>query len=595
MADTSKDTIYIDIDDEITAIIEKVRASKQKIVALVLPKRATTLQSIVNMKLLKRTGEETGKRIVLITSEAGLIPLAGVVGLYVAKTLQSKPAIPPTPDTSETTDTLDDDEPVTDEEPELDESKTVGELAGMAAIAGAAAAKDDAEADAHPAAGATVAGAAAAGAASAEPDETIDVDNTEPDETTATSGSKKDKKAKKDKTKKVPNFDGFRKKFFIGIFVLLLLIVGWYVAFKVLPKATITVTTDNTKVAINATFTADTTASTVNADASVIPAQLKTEVKTDSTQVTASGQQDNGTKASGAVTLTLKDCSQNQVSIPAGSGVSSNGLTFITQSAVSLSSVVIGGTCRNGDFPTVSSGTVNVVSQQNGDKYNLAASQAFTVAGFSNVSGSNGAAMTGGTSNIVKVVTQADVDAGKQKLLDKNGPVAKTDLAKQFQAIDYQPILETFSAGTPVVTSTPAVGAQADTVTVNAVITYTMLGVKHSDLQAVVSNAAKGQIDLSKQPIQDYGFDQLTFTVLDGSSPNKVKVSMQTNATAGSKLDSDSLKQQVAGKKKGDVQQIIGDQPGVKDVTVQLSPFYVSKIPTNPKRITIVFIQSNGN
>src|SRR6266545_779348 len=92
-----KDVIYIDIDDEITAIIDKVRGSGEKIVALVLPKRATVLQSIVNMKLLKRTADEAKKHLVLITGEAGLLPLAGSVGLHVAKTLQSRPEIPTAP------------------------------------------------------------------------------------------------------------------------------------------------------------------------------------------------------------------------------------------------------------------------------------------------------------------------------------------------------------------------------------------------------------------------------------------------------------------------------------------------------------------
>src|SRR3989344_8383697 len=101
MTEAAKDIIYIDIDDEITSIIEKVSASKHKIVALVLPKRATVLQSIVNMKLLKRRADSGGKRVVLITSEAGLLPLAGAVGLHAAKTLQSKPEIPPPPDVSD--------------------------------------------------------------------------------------------------------------------------------------------------------------------------------------------------------------------------------------------------------------------------------------------------------------------------------------------------------------------------------------------------------------------------------------------------------------------------------------------------------------
>src|SRR5690242_18612768 len=93
----AKDVIYIDVDDEITTIIDKVRGSQSKILALVLPKRATTLQSVVNMKLLKRSADETSKNLVLITSEAGLLPLAANVGMYVAKNLQSKPEIPHVP------------------------------------------------------------------------------------------------------------------------------------------------------------------------------------------------------------------------------------------------------------------------------------------------------------------------------------------------------------------------------------------------------------------------------------------------------------------------------------------------------------------
>src|SRR6185437_3032447 len=90
-----KDTIYVDVDDEITTIIDKVRGSSGKIVALVLPKRASVFQSVVNMKLLKRAADIAKKHLVLITTGANLMPLAGSVGLHVASTPQSKPEIPP--------------------------------------------------------------------------------------------------------------------------------------------------------------------------------------------------------------------------------------------------------------------------------------------------------------------------------------------------------------------------------------------------------------------------------------------------------------------------------------------------------------------
>ena len=90
----NKDVIYIDIEDDITGIIGKVKASKEKIVALVPPKRVGVLQSAVNLKLLTKGAQSAGKRVVLITNEHSLITLAAGVKMPVAKNLQSKPEIP---------------------------------------------------------------------------------------------------------------------------------------------------------------------------------------------------------------------------------------------------------------------------------------------------------------------------------------------------------------------------------------------------------------------------------------------------------------------------------------------------------------------
>jgi hypothetical protein len=165
MATNQKDTIYIDIDDEITAVIDKVTASKERIVALVLPKRATVFQSIVNMKLLKRSAEDAKKHIVLITSESGLLPLAGAVGLYVASSLQSRPVIPAAPDGMASP--IGSNDPVEDEsdfEPDDAANTPVGQLAGVAAF-GAADEVESIELDNDDVTEAAGAGAGLAGAA----------------------------------------------------------------------------------------------------------------------------------------------------------------------------------------------------------------------------------------------------------------------------------------------------------------------------------------------------------------------------------------------------------------------------------------------
>ena len=68
----NKDVIYIDIEDDITTIIGKIKASKQRIIALVPPRRTGILQSAVNIRLLSRAAKSADKTIVIITNDSVL-------------------------------------------------------------------------------------------------------------------------------------------------------------------------------------------------------------------------------------------------------------------------------------------------------------------------------------------------------------------------------------------------------------------------------------------------------------------------------------------------------------------------------------------
>jgi hypothetical protein len=132
-----KETVYIDVEDEITSIIDKVEASKSKIVVLMLPKRATTLQSVVNMRLLKRSADHAKKNLVLVTNESALLPLAGAAGIHVARDLKSAPTIPDSPlvqdDATEPPLPAEGDEDEPDGQPaKLDYKRSIGELAAAA-------------------------------------------------------------------------------------------------------------------------------------------------------------------------------------------------------------------------------------------------------------------------------------------------------------------------------------------------------------------------------------------------------------------------------------------------------------------------------
>lgn len=558
-------TIYIDIDDEITGVIDKVRAAEAPIVALVLPKRASVFQSIVNMKLLKKSAEEAKKRVVLITSEAGLLPLAGAVGLHVAKTLQSKPEIPPsaadeTPAAAEEALAFDN---TPDSSQDFDQAaaanKPVGELAS-----------------AEPAPTKPLHGV-----------ETLELDNTEPTSaaTDASSASPASRAPQKGKNKKlkVPNFNKFRLRTVLGVAIIIILIGLWILAFKVLPRAHINVQTDAQAVNSSLTLTLDSQANNFNPNQLIVPATIQQEQKKSSQQVPATGQKDEGTKATGSITMSVP-CSSVQgspPSIPAGTGVSAAGLTFITQSGTSLTTPSFSNGCQF-------TGTTNVVAQQNGSQYNLGPRSDYTVAGFSGVSAADSSGMSGGTSKIVTVVSQSDIDGAKQKIGSQDSSKVKQQLEAQLKSAGLFAIPATFTSGTPDVTTSANVGDSTSNVTVTENITYSMFGVQKSDLKALVDNDVKSQINTSKQTILDEGLDGASFKVINASATSD-QVSMFTTATAGPDLNKDQLKSQIAGKKSGDIQSIIKGNPGVTGVSVHFSPFWVSHAPSSPSKITINF------
>ena len=90
----NKDVIYIEPEDDITDIILKIENSKEKIVALVPPKKAGVFRSVVNIKLIAKAGTTSEKSVVLVTVDPSITKLAAATKLPVAKNLQSAPTVP---------------------------------------------------------------------------------------------------------------------------------------------------------------------------------------------------------------------------------------------------------------------------------------------------------------------------------------------------------------------------------------------------------------------------------------------------------------------------------------------------------------------
>lgn len=80
--------IYVDLDEEITQVYDRVKRLKMEEFYLVVPKRATLLQSVVNLKILKRKLSELKKKVFLVTNDPIGIHLAMQAGIKVYEKIQ---------------------------------------------------------------------------------------------------------------------------------------------------------------------------------------------------------------------------------------------------------------------------------------------------------------------------------------------------------------------------------------------------------------------------------------------------------------------------------------------------------------------------
>jgi hypothetical protein len=573
MANSDKDTIYVDIDDEITGIIDKVKVSDSKVVALVLPKRATVFQSIVNMKLLKRAVDSSKKNLVLITSEAGLLPLAGAAGIHVAKTLTSRPEIPTAPQAFiDSDEAVDEDAELEPDEPSgnLDPNQTVGQLAKSApeAITGA------------------------------DGVETLMLDNVEEPKAagdlaaakTSDGSGKKPPKDNKNKNLKVPNFNRFRLIIGIVILAIILLLVGFLILRSSLDKATIDIKTNATNVTTSVDLDLNTNSSNLSTSTGVIPAKYTQEQKTFSQTVNTTGQKNEGNEATGTVQMTAEYCgsssppSQAPPDVPAGTGASANNQTYITQQDTSFGAINY--SPQSHCYTSNAQSNTSITAQSPGSSYNVSGDP-FTIAGSYDgwTVGATGSA-SGGSDNIIQTVNQTDINNAKSKISAGNNSGVMSSLENQLEGEGYYPINATFSPGTPNVTSSSNVGQPADNVTVTESITYTMFGVHKSDLKTLVDNSINAQINTAKQSILDDGISSADYTINSMDSTN-AQLTMNVKAVAGPELNVSSIKQNAAGHKAGDISSQIQADPDVKSVSVHFSPFWVSSAPKNASKIKV--------
>jgi len=537
-----KDVIYVDIEDDITSVIAKVKAASAPIVALVPPKRIGVLQSTVNLKLLLKTARTADKRLVLITSDAALTSLAAGMAIPVAKNLQSKPEVP------EVT------KPDTEEDDVINGNELpVGDLDD------AAKGKEE------------------------------DIIGAIPDFDKPLAAKAASRAPRKASGSKVPNFDSFRKKIFlaVGAGVLLIVFLVWAIFFA--PKATVAITAKTNVINIDKVLQLKPGA-TLDAAQNIAPAVVKQVKKTASVDFTPTGQKNVGDKATG--TVKFENEGQGAASIAAGTQVvSASGLSFVTNAAVTVpgATLTFGNQC-GADHLCPGTESIGVTATAGGAKFNGATGS--VNGNFNGATGAFTAPTAGGTDKTATVVAQADIDKAKEQLKAQDSSEVKAELKKQFSG-DVIIIQESFQVtpGDPV--STPAVEQEATSAKLTAETTYTMVAINRSDLKKIYDAYTKTQIGKEDdQKIYESGDKDTSFSQFSTAEGGAYTVKARAAAQVGPEIDDGSLAKTLVGKRAGEIQQQLEEIQGVEDVETKFSPFWVTTAP-KAEKITIKFLIKN--
>ncbi len=565
----NKDVIYIDTEDDVTAIIGRIKNSKEKIVALVPPKRIGVLQSAVNLRLLARISEVSDKKLVLITNNKALIALSASAHIPIAKNLQSKPEFAEIAALE-----IDDGDDIID-----GNQLPVGDLARTADKPVAGAEKEIIPA--HKIKNVTI--------ESEMSEIDIDGDEQKADFSIINSADAPDLAVKGENAKKkvkIPDFSKFRKRLILGITggVLLIVFLVWAIIFA--PAATVIVTAKTSAAPVSITLKLNGTEPTDLAK-NTIQTITKSVKKDISVDFIATGKDEIGTKAKGTVIFSNCDSSKDQI-VKSGTYVSSGGMNYIVQNDTTVAAGDFsGGNCSSAGVSLPSSVTATDV----GSDYNTAANANFLVSGFTaKMTAKSANGITGGESHEATVVTQEDILKASQALVDLTNNDVKQQLIKQFSNGE-KVINDSFDVARSDAVSVPAVNAEAvdGKAKLTSSSTFTITAVAKSEIQTYLKDAIKKQMDNPKtQRIYEDGIDKVT---LSGYFKNDLITTINVSATGkvGPNIEENNIKNIVKGSEFGDVQAVLGRISGVSDVDVKYSYFWVNRIPEDIKKIDVEF------
>jgi len=588
--------LYLEPDEEITSVVDKLKGLEADSVGLVAPKGSSIVQSLVSLKLLQKQAEELGKEISIVTSDEVGQNLAGRINLPVYADVRSKKPI----------------EPVQQKEPE-----DTGPIE-IEAAEEEAKAPNPAKEPKYQEKPATKTEPAKEEKQKPIPEEYKDLPKSfevhrydekdlsaeEPvieEETMSSEQSEKINEASEqsepkfinrplsERKREVNRIDlesarptiaekkqvdrskkhSARKTVFIVVGVFLFL-AALFLADLALAKLTIEMSIPADPIEKTVSVTAEKDHPNPDYEKGIIGGtQIDKEVPQEG-NYPATGEKETGEQAKGKININNE--LGTDVSLSSGATIrSDSGVSFTLDAAVNVPKA----TLDAGGNKVVGKATGSITAKDAGAGSNMPSGTSYVVEGRTglNLTGST----SGGTTKKVKIVTRADVESAKMDIAKKASDKFKQDLASNADTIFLE---DAYTAETTTFTTSKNINDEADNFTASAKVRIVTLTFSKNQFKQAVTEVAQRDLPEGKSLLVTDSDEVIPTLEENQLNVGKLRLKGQLKSHLGPKID---LQKMISGFKLKPIKKIrseVESIPGATVKQVNISPDYA--LPLGP-------------
>jgi hypothetical protein len=643
---------YLESDEEITKVINRIRNCKEDGAVLVIPRGGTIGQSIINLKILRRNAFEHGKGIALVTNDSVTNNLSDQLGISVftkvseaekanlAEAVETEKAKPRSADEEEKTksykkydlsrlnengveadvkevpiekEILDQGEDIEEDE-DLDE---VGEGVMAEEAIDAAEIKHhniDEMTDEEDAKDRPLADAQDDRKKRDEDEDKEDKDMPKDEirheekkddfnyvdrdrrvqRTEITSGDKKELNSEEKFNKPKKPMKRLTKVLLVTFIVLFLAILAGACVFLPTAKASLILKTSPIEKSFDVIV--DKNQAENDLTNMKLNGQIVTAEKELTGQYSSTGINNIGEKATGKITISNSYDTSKTIPIEKGAVIIRGDKQFVVQkgvfvpTATATIAVVDGVSAMN-----ITPGTVDadVAAIDPGEAYNLEPG-AFSFVAFTGnkkekVTASNATAFAGGSTKEQKFVTADDLSKAETDMKKKTSDAANADLLAKIGTSGLKVLEGCMTEDIINSGSTKKVDDAVDTFDFTVKTNVSGLGFVENDLKQFILDSVVGQLDADQMIINP---DNTTIDYklsIANLDEGNITLKADYKGQVGKKLSAVTVREAIANKSLGTAQNYLASLDGVASVTLEVWPKFIPRTPILPEKIQVNF------